>query len=139
MAQNTGKRSEERFEEIFSKRGKRVFLYRLPDTAEIRGRAGKGWVRDQPSDYIVTDDGDTYYSEVKSSQAKVSFSFNQLEKGQRNAAKRQTLAGGKYFIFIHRLETDEWFKVPAKFFLQLDKKSAKWEELETFKWALANV
>ena len=138
MAKNTGKRSQDRFEEIFGKLGKRAYLFRLPDTAEVRGRAGKGWVRDQPSDYIVTEDGDMYYAEVKSTQNRTSFSVTALEKGQRSAAKRQTIAGGKYFVFIHRLLTDDWYKVPAEILFNANKSSMKWRELEPYKWQLAH-
>jgi hypothetical protein len=67
MAKNSGKPSESDFEDILSRLGKRAYCYRIVDAAEVRGRTGRiGFIRPAPSDYIVTIDGQTSYSEVKS-------------------------------------------------------------------------
>lgn len=134
---NTGKSSEQQFEHAFHKLGKRAFVFRLPDSKETYGRTSQvGAVRAQPSDYIVTEDGEMYYAEVKSTTDKNKFTLSQLQRGQKHAMRRQSLAGGEYFLFIHRKDTDEWYKVPGHKLLDLDKASVKWTEILSYKWNL---
>lgn len=134
---NTGKPSEKEFALIFAKLGKKVFVHRVVDSAEIRGRLGKGWVREMPSDWIVTENGVMYYAETKSTMSKVSFRVSSMTTGQKAAAKRQFAAGGLYFVFVHRLATGDWYKVPAEFLLTSGKTTFKWAELQPYPWELA--
>ena len=80
--------------------------------------------------------GDTFFAEVKSSQDEVSFSLNNIQKGQWQAAIQITSAGGKYFFFIRREIRGDWFRVPAQVVIETFKikKSMKWTELITYKW-----
>lgn len=135
---NTGKNSEELFEELLKRKyGKKVFIHRVTDTSEVRGRSGAGFTKPQPSDYIVTEDGEMYYAEVKSSNGKVSFPFGDITTTQIGTAKRQRLAGGNYYFFIHSLVFDKWFKVPGDVILDHQRKSLKWKEMEKYQWELS--
>ncbi|WP_419902161.1 hypothetical protein [Kiloniella sp.] len=141
MSKNTGKPSEKKFQEIYSKLGKRVFVHRVPDNSDTYGRTkGKsvGGVEAQPSDWIVTEDGQMFYAEVKSTQNKTSFPFGMISKSQMRGARKQLAAGGQYFFFVHSLVTDEWFQIPADLILSTTKSSLKWSELGSYKWRLAH-
>lgn len=139
MVKNTGTSSEDEFELILRRAyGKKVFIYRVTDSKEVRGRSNSktAFTKAQPSDYIVTEDGRMYYAEVKSSNNKTSFPFSQISTVQWGSSKRQYIAGGCYFFFLHNVNTNNWYKVPAFAFHNHDRKSFKWEELEEFKWKL---
>lgn len=138
MARNTGKPSEQSFEAHFAAFGKRAFVHRLVDAAEIRGRTGKvGEARPQPSDYIVVFDGQTFFAEVKSTTHERNFSFSLLRPTQSAAAKQVLSAGGSYLIFIHKLAGQpQWYQVPYSFIQQsksLNKGSLSWQELTQWK------
>lgn len=138
MAKNTGKPSETFFENVWLRLGKRAFSYRIADAAEIRGRTGNiGTTRATPSDYIVTFDGSTFYAEVKSTQEKTSFPFSLLKKGQKAAAPQVVTAGGGYFVFVHNLSTNTWYRVPyavIQAVKDIGRSSIPWSEMETLKW-----
>lgn len=138
MAKNTGKSSESFFEGIWRALGKRAFCYRIADAAEVRGRTGNiGTTRATPSDYIVTSEGQTFYAEVKSTQNPTSFPFSLLKKGQQAAGPQVIAAGGSYFVFVHNLTTDTWYRVPYAVIMavkDIGRASIPWSELETLKW-----
>ena len=138
---NTGTSSEKVFEAKFKSLGKRAFVYRFPDMKEVRGRTKNGavWMRKQPSDYLVTENGVMYYAEVKSSEAKISFPFSNIKAYQIGAARQQMAASGLYFFFLHRLDTGDWYKVPAELILNSDKSSVRWADLDSYRWELAYV
>ena len=136
---NTGSASEQEFERrLKAKCGKRVFIYRVTDSKEVRGRTGlkTAFTKAQPSDYIVTQDGKMFYAEVKSSNSKTSFPFSQISTVQWASAKLQLMAMGHYYFFLHNVPADLWFKVPAHVLLTHDKKSLKWSELTTYLWRI---
>lgn len=135
MKKNTGKPSERIFEAVWTALGKRAFFYRIADAAEIQGRTGlMGTVRPTPSDYIVTFDGTTSYSEVKSTSNPTSFPFSLLKKGQNAAAKQVLSAGGEYYVYAHSLILNQWFKIPYELIEKSTKSSIKWTDLEEYKW-----
>ena len=139
MAKNTGKKSEQIFEESIDRLGKSAVYFRLVDAAEIRGRTGKvaTSARAQPSDYIVTAYGVTFYAEVKSTQNATSFPFSLLKKSQTAAATMILAAGGEYMVFAHNLLTDRWYRFPYSFVQQTQasgRQSIPWTELETYAW-----
>lgn len=138
---NTGTTSEKIFEFHFKKLGKAAFVYRFPDKKEVRGRTKNGavWMRKQPSDYLVTENGVMYYAEVKSSEAKISFPFSKIQPFQIGSARQQISAGGLYFFFLHRLDTGDWYKVPAELILNSDKSSVRWTDLDSYRWSLNHV
>jgi penicillin-binding protein-related factor A (putative recombinase) len=136
---NSGKPSEQIFEDYFASLGKRAYLHRLVDAAEVRGRTGKiGQVRSAPADYIVTCDGQTFYAEVKSTIHKTRFAFSLLRTSQTAAAKQVLAAGGDYFVYIHSIVRNEWFRVPYKSLksLQPEASSIKWCDLS---WSQTKV
>ena len=129
---NTGKSSEVDFESYWTARGKAAHVERLVDAAEIKGRTGRiGMARAQPSDYIVTYKGETFYAEVKSTIEQKVMRPSLLKMGQRSKATMITAAGGKYLIFVHSIARDCWFCIP---FQKFPIKSTPWKELESFKW-----
>lgn len=131
------KKSEERFVEAFDKYGKAAFVCRLPDTAQIKRLAGpKAFVPPQPSDYILTLNGEMMYAEVKSTQDPDAFHFSNIQKGQLAASRRQVAAGGDYLFFIHARLHDRWFCVPAQLIhsTMATKKHLTWDELSPFPW-----
>lgn len=141
MAKNTGKPSEQLFESAHDSLGKRAYYCRLVDAAEVKGRTGRmGHVRPQPSDYVLVVDGVTSFAEVKSTQEKTSFPFSLLRTKQSAAAKMILGAGGSYFVYLHDLTRDRWFKVPYAL-IQIvkdhGKSSIPWDDLKEFKWNLA--
>ena len=131
--------SEALFAATLGKLGKRVFVYRVTDSREVRGLSGSGHTKPQPADFVVTEDGDTYYAEVKSSVSKTSFPLSSIRPSQRSAATRQTRAGGKYFFFLHCLPRGAWFKVPAQVVLNAPARSLPWASLEDYRWGLAHA
>lgn len=139
MAKNTGVNSEKEFELILKKNhGKRVFIYRVTDSKEVRGRSGSktAFTKAQPSDYIITIGGYMAYMEVKSCSNKTSFPFSQISNTQWASAKLQGLAGGQYHFMLHNVNTNRWYDVPADVILNHNKRSFKWEELTQYEWSL---
>lgn len=141
MAKNTGKSSEAIWELAWTRLGKRAYFYRIPDAAEHFGR-NKGRVinvRPTPSDYMLTVDGQTIYSEVKSTQNQTAFPFSLLKKGQTAAAPQVLSAGGQYHVFVHNLSSDRWYRIPFQVIQavkEIGKSSIPWTELEQFSWSL---
>ncbi|KGM36103.1 hypothetical protein P409_00180 [Inquilinus limosus MP06] len=125
------------FEDHFTLMGKAAHVHRITDTAEVRGLNKTGFTKEQPSDFIVTENGVMYYAEVKSSSNPTSFPLSQIERGQRSAMIKQTAAGGLYFLFIHCLTKNIWFKVPAGVVLNAPKASLPWSSLNEYQWSIA--
>jgi penicillin-binding protein-related factor A (putative recombinase) len=135
---NTGKPSEEEFEEYFKSFGKRAYVHRFVDAAEIKGRTGKvGEARPAPADYLVTVDGETFYAEVKSTEHETRFAFSLLRTVQSAIAKQVLAAGGDYCLYIHSLHLNQWFKVPYSQVKSSPKKSLTWEELLPWRVTIA--
>lgn len=133
MAKNTGVKSEEIFEQKIQKMyGKGCYLHQMVDSKQARNK-----VKSNPSDWVVTILGTTAYAEVKSCSDKTSFPFSNFTKGQMNGMTRQAAAGGKYWIFIHHILTDQWYWIDSYTVLSTidnGKKSLSWKELENHKW-----
>ncbi|RWM90038.1 MAG: hypothetical protein EOR84_22780 [Mesorhizobium sp.] len=136
MAKNTGKPSEQEFESIWNKLGKSAWVWRVVDAAEVRGRTGKiGFTRSAPSDYIVAHNG-VHFAEVKSTQDDTAFRFSLLRKIPSAMAIMILAAGGDYFVYIHRLPTNEWFRVPYAMIRDTEKRSLTWQELKGHRWSM---
>ena len=143
MARNTGKPSEAFFEEVLTRLGKRAYFHRIADAAEVRGRTGRiGFTRPAPSDYIVTIDGKTSYSEVKSSTDLKAFRFSLLRSTQSAAAVQVIGAGGEYYVYIHSLSYDRWYRIPYQVIQAVKadgKGSISWLQLEPFEWKYQTI
>lgn len=138
---NDGKKSEELFAAAIAKVGKTAYLERLYDTTSIskKGQKVKFYLPTRPSDWILTLQGHMAYTEIKSTSHKTGFQFSALTIGQKAAITRQFAAKGNYWIFIHRLETNQWYWIHGSTVLAVQnsgKQSMKWIELEPYKWEL---
>lgn len=137
MANPTWVGAEDEFESWFT--SKTQFVYAFEDAREVMGarQSRKVFTKGQPADYLVIDNGLTYFAEVKSSQHETSFSLSGIQKSQWNAAARTVAALGIYYFFIRKEPEGVWFKVPASFFLDIQSKgvkSVKWEFFEAFRY-----
>ena len=137
---NTGKPSEELFDDSWKHLGKKVFVFRFSDTADLRGmNKGKALTaKAQPSDRLVVHDGETYFAEIKSTIDTERFKFSLLRKVQGFAAAAAIAAGGTYFIFIHRLDRNRWYCLPYEVVAHAKvsgKGSLTWTELEPHAWS----
>jgi len=135
---NTGKASEKEWEEVMeAKYGKLLNLHDLLDTSNIKKENLKSFVNPAPADYVVTANHEMFYAEIKSCSSKTSFGFSQFTPSQNACMLKQTNAGGQYWVYIHRLETDEWYRVPASLILKTKHnniKSLKWKDLSAYSW-----
>lgn len=131
------KAAEKEFESAFTLKGKGAFLHRLTDTAAAKATSGKkAFVAKQPSDYLVVDNGHTYFAEVKSSHDEVSFPHSNIQPYQMASARRIVKAGGTYVFFIKNLLTGQWYCVPAEVIVASEKKSTRWADIESYRWTL---
>ena len=133
--------AEDDFEAFWT--GKNQWCYAFEDTRAAQGAAGKKvrvFTKARPSDYLVVDNGLTFFAEVKSSHDAVSFNLNNVEVAQWTAAIRSVAAGGLYFFFVRSIHLGQWFKVPAAVFVvqRKTKKSIKWTELQPYIWMPKN-
>lgn len=135
------KNAEKDFVESWKRFGKRAVCIRLTDTAAAKAVAGtRAFVAAQPSDYIVTWEGRTFFAEVKSTTDERAFHFKHIRKQQIAAARRITKAGGEYLFFICRIRPDgqDWFLVPAQVVIETIpiKKHLTWSELSDYAYGL---
>ena len=129
----TWKEAERRFVDSFDKLGKRAFVFRFQDTATAKALNGRGaFTTAQPSDFLVVSEGQMFFAEVKSSQDKTSFHFNNIQARQIAAARRVVAAGGNYLFFIMNRVTERWYAVPALVIHQHPRKHMTWVELEDY-------
>lgn len=139
MAKNTGKPSENEFEKIWKQLGKRAWLWRIPDAAEVKGRTGNtGWDRSAPSDYIVAHNG-VHFAEVKSTSDPTAFRFSLLRIKPSAMASMILAAGGDYHVYIHRIPTNQWFHIPYQMVRDCPNRSLTWKELERHPWTLPST
>ena len=135
------KDAEEEFENYWKKFGKSATVFRFHDSFDAMGVTKSKTVRTtaQPSDFLVTHDGHTFFAEVKSSTNPSSFSLSNIRDAQWRQAMLTTAAKGLYLFYIRNETNRVWYKVPASFFLSLHKdgiKSVKWEALTEYMFNL---
>jgi len=131
------KQAEKDFESFFKLQGKKAYVHRLTDTAAAKATAGKkAFVVAQPSDYVGVMQEITFFGEVKSSQDATSFPHKNIKRNQLAQSRRIIAAGGSYLFFIKSEHFNQWFIVPAQFFINntAGKKSTKWVDLAEYKW-----
>lgn len=131
MIKNTGKDSEAIFESVLTGQGAHV--YRFEDYLDVtKGHRNKRKiVSKKPSDFIVTLHGLTAFTEVKSISTGKRFDFSRIERGQWAAALKVTReqANGLYYFYLHFLESDKWYQVPAERILKSTKQSIREDEI----------
>jgi penicillin-binding protein-related factor A (putative recombinase) len=118
---------------------KDAFCFQFHDARAAMGAAGskRVFTTSHPSDFIVTDRGEMFYAEVKSSKEQVSFPFSNVKPSQWGAAKRQAAAKGQYFFFLYSVATGNWYRIPSPYLISVKesgRESVKWAELLDFLW-----
>ena len=128
--------AEEEFVDYWKQFGKLADVFKFEDAREAMGLTSrKVFTKSQPSDYLVTHDGRTFFAEVKSCSSTTSFPFSNIGNSQWRRATLVTAAKGLYFFYIKSEVRQEWFSVPATFFLASEKegrKSVKWSDLNPY-------
>lgn len=133
---NTGKPSQTQFEDMLrAKHGKLVYIHRMTDAAEVRGlNKGKfSLVKAQPSDYLITINGEMAYAEVKSTVGR-RISRSCLEAGQLAACRQQLAAKGRYYVFVHFLGSGLWYRLPGSLFIESPPTTKSWTEHDLNTW-----
>jgi penicillin-binding protein-related factor A (putative recombinase) len=108
---NDGKDSESIFQEAMRKKGYAVF--RLRDKRDLHGLNKRSVAAfGQPSDFIVVANGGAFLAEVKSSHNKTSFSFDCFTPAQKAAMAmcHGCKVGHLYVIYIHNMNSNEWYR-----------------------------
>jgi penicillin-binding protein-related factor A (putative recombinase) len=140
---NDGTESEDIFDRAWFLLGKRAYVYEFEDAKKATGRNRRVvGIKNQPSDRIVTFDGETFYAEVKSTIEERRFPFSLLRATQGAYARMIVAAGGRYDIFLHSLAHDRWYRVPyavVKAVSEAGTKSMTWAELEPYSWSFPAV
>ncbi len=117
--------TEDNFCDLFDKP---VHIHKLVDT-----KAAGQLVKNQPSDFIVTYRGSTFYAEVKHCEDGVSFAFKTLiRKSQHAHAAGVLQAGGKYWVSVFSVFLNTWFHIPysdVKLWIKAGKASVSWDFL----------
>src|SRR3546814_11451100 len=95
-----------------------VVIERVGDQSDLRGLNGGRAVNDysKPADFLVTQNAQIEYAEVKSVQSATIFPFSNIERGQRSAALRQAMVGGAYNFYIFSYGLGRWFRMSAQLF-----------------------
>jgi penicillin-binding protein-related factor A (putative recombinase) len=131
---NDGKEAQKAVLDIMQAR-KGVVVERFYDQSDLRGLNKGRAVVDypKPSDFLVTEEGNIFFAEVKSVQSTTSFPFGNIEHGQKSAARRQVLVGGDYRFYLFTYGLGKWFVMPATVYanhLAAGKASVKFKDLE---------
>ena len=138
MVKNTGKPSEDIFDDAWKFLGKKAYVFKFTDTAEARGmNRSRVMIKAQPSDRMLTYQGINLYAEIKSTIDPDTFSFGLLRKTQSAYAAGVLTAGGPYDIFLHALNSNTWFRIPyrvVKDARDAGRGSMKFTELKDFTW-----
>ena len=134
------KKAEQDFVNHFKAMGKRASCHRLVDTAMAKALGGKNaFMPEQPSDYIIVLDSQTFFAEVKHTVDEDRFHFSNIRKGQMVASRKIVKAGGLYFLFIKSAHLNQWFCVPAHVVHMAKEErrgSLTWTEMEPYKYDL---
>lgn len=122
------------FEHFNNDFGKNSVAYRFTDSADINRQSYKKGVRfvvtevTNPSDFIVTCNGVTFFAEVKCTSDEKGVKPTLL-KQQGGSRRRITAAGGEFLYFIYSAHHKEWYKVHASDFIDKNK-TVTWDELK---------
>lgn len=128
--------AEQRVWKYFRDGSKRKTIQRFNDTKDAslenfrKSDRTLTVMKSTPSDFIITENGITYFAEVKSTISNVGVTSS-LFKQQ---AKERTLilsAGGKYYYFIYAVHSSSWYKVPGQFISE--NPNRKWSQLTQYK------
>lgn len=93
----------------------------------------------QPSDYIVSHEGLTFFAEVKYCSDHVSFAHAGIRQKQMSCARMSVPSGALYFFFIKSKILDKWFCVPAAVITTSEAKSTKWSSILQYEWTCDGI
>lgn len=135
---NTGKPSEQIFDDAWRLLGKRAHVFKFTDSAEATGTNRRVTaVKAQPSDRLVTFNGETWYAEIKSTWDERNFPFSLLRPKQGAYAAGVIAAGGTYIVYVHSLVLNRWFAVPYQLIRAVKdagRASIPWTDLTLHQW-----
>lgn len=127
-------REEQAFWDHCRSFGKACFIHRFEDNAEINGknfhniRQGRLISNEQPADFLVTLDGQTFFAEIKGTINAKGISTGLFKDVQLNTAQKQEAAGGVYWFFIFSHTMQKWYRLKRE-----DVTCArKWTELSPY-------
>jgi hypothetical protein len=120
---NDGTAAEKAFEVLI----KADDLYRFPDQKALTGLNGGRRIGSfrQPSDYLITKGGVTWYAEVKSCQSAVSFPFADIRPSQSAKALKMAAVRGGYAFYLFSFGLGKWFIMTAGQYADVLKTGAK--------------
>ena len=127
MVKMLSKKCEKFVDDYFNTLGKNCVCSRFNDTSDTIQGKGKGTIlRRNPSDFVITQDGVTFYAEVKSTNSPIGVSSS-LFSQQKARRDRILKAGGTYIYFIYSYALDTWFYTNGEFIQK--KAERKFSEL----------
>ena len=137
MPRQRWQQAEDDFQEHWRQFGKHAYCFAFHDTREAMGATGsrRVYTSEQPADFLVTFDGQTFFAEVKSSQNATSFPLADLRASQTSTSIVVEAAGGQYFFFLKNETEGRWYQIPGHVLVSLRKagiKSVKWGDLKQF-------
>lgn len=129
MKKPLSKLCEDAVERYFN-RNKSTVCTRFADTHDtFQGRGHGVTLSAKPSDFIITDNGTTFYAEVKSTASQEGITKKLFDQ---QAARRDRLlkAGADYLYFVYSAHLGKWYVIPATIIVR--NPNEKWEDLELF-------
>ena len=129
------RQAESEFETFFP--GKRSYVYAFEDTREAQKTGGSRriFTKARPSDYVVVHEGEMFFAEVKYTIDPKTFAFGSALRKEQWACAIQTVsAGGKYDVFVKCGADQKWYRIPAKYLIELlpFRKSINWTEIPQY-------
>lgn len=136
---NTGKPSEQIFDDAWKRLGKKAYVFTFTDTARARGRSkSMVTIEAQPADRLLVYEGEISFAEIKSTTDERAFRFSLLRKSQSFAAAATMAAGGRYDVFLHALAYDRWYRIPYRVIAEAKasgKGSISFFDLQPYLWS----
>ena len=118
-------------------RNKETVCTRFIDSADINRESYKRGAQftvtgiSQPSDLLVTDNGFTFYAEVKCTENPRGLTQGLLKR-QAGSRRRILAAGGAYLYYVYSLAKKTWYEIPGEIIQECVKGTIAWERLSGF-------
>lgn len=116
--------------DYYNTKSKESVCFRFQDALDATKRGGfsRGIVpmAKNPSDFIITDNGVTFYAEVKHTE-NTSGVTRALFEQQRAIRDRILTARGEYWYYIYSVNIHQWYRIPGS--VIRDNPNVKWKEL----------
>jgi penicillin-binding protein-related factor A (putative recombinase) len=140
VTKNTGKPSEQIFDQVWRSQGKTAFCFAFTDASEATGTNKRVTnIKAQPSDRLLFNQGAVELAEVKSTVDPRNFPFSLLRPKQAAFAAYALAAGGTYVVYVHSLHLNLWFRVPYQKIIstkEAGRSSIPWTDLlaQEYQW-----